>query len=659
MSKTIKYIGAEDNWAELAVTGKQSRWRRGQQEERPDGEAALLIATGFFSGVQLQASVDSVTGVIRSQSGQVISSAPVTIAGGLTIGSTLTASASGGWKVTGGQWLRDGSAISGATALTYQLQAADLQKEISFEPTGLPLRVVAGVATSGSGGGTAPQVFGPFSSLVVIGDSITEQSYLAAADRWANKMATRMGATLLNQGISGTVLQNSDDGSGSARANNGRDRVYAACGGINKRKAVVSNYGFNDARFTSAPSTFNVANFQNDLTEEVNVFKELGYGPTEIELGTTYWMTDEGLNTGSAGFSGQTRTVFNQFPAAVRTVAKEQNVFMSETHNALRDGSGAAGIGTDKIHPNELGTQDIDTANQAATRPNGAAQPTLLLNYPSAGVIAWTIGAVAGAVSYDIEYMAAKGSYQFTGRVTGTSLTGQFTGLAANLYTVQVRANFADGSSSGWTWTRILAMSTTIFAVSFAGTAGTGITSVVPSVGSAYAVQTGYAPASESQTDGAGGVFSLTNAGVYRSPTTPILGNFYTEATFVWKSTLSGDTVGITSHASASANSFYFFAWFQTNNTWRLYRNLNGNNAQMSGGSWSGTFTSGQKVPRMAFKEMEGFLRITCSVDGQVLGYCDDPAPLPLGGVGIRDAAAKTSTTGIHVLNQVVVLDPL
>ncbi len=51
MPTTIKYIGTQDRWPELAVTGKQSMWRPGQQEERSDLELSLLLATGLFNTV--------------------------------------------------------------------------------------------------------------------------------------------------------------------------------------------------------------------------------------------------------------------------------------------------------------------------------------------------------------------------------------------------------------------------------------------------------------------------------------------------------------------------------------------------------------------------------------------------------------------------------
>lgn len=51
MSKTIKYIGQQDRWSELAITGKQSTWRLGQQDERSDAEALQLLRSGQFDQI--------------------------------------------------------------------------------------------------------------------------------------------------------------------------------------------------------------------------------------------------------------------------------------------------------------------------------------------------------------------------------------------------------------------------------------------------------------------------------------------------------------------------------------------------------------------------------------------------------------------------------
>lgn len=49
MPKSVKYIGTQRRWPELAATGKQSNWFPGQIEERGDTEVAQLLATGLFS----------------------------------------------------------------------------------------------------------------------------------------------------------------------------------------------------------------------------------------------------------------------------------------------------------------------------------------------------------------------------------------------------------------------------------------------------------------------------------------------------------------------------------------------------------------------------------------------------------------------------------
>jgi hypothetical protein len=58
MARTIKYTGSQDRWSELAVTGKQSTWSKGQTESREDAEAGTLLATGLFSAA---ADVERVT----------------------------------------------------------------------------------------------------------------------------------------------------------------------------------------------------------------------------------------------------------------------------------------------------------------------------------------------------------------------------------------------------------------------------------------------------------------------------------------------------------------------------------------------------------------------------------------------------------------------
>jgi len=199
---------------------------------------------------------------------------------------------------------------------------------------------------------TLPRV----STLVTFGDSIT--SGVAAtlvANRWANRLAADLGATLTNAGIGGTVLQNSFDVNGSPRSSNGRNRYVSALLGANKRDLVVIAYGLNDARYTAAPSTFNVVEYQNDYREIMFGLIAGGYSRDRIVIVSPHYITDVGLTTGSAGFTGQTRIGYESFVTATRNVAREFGCYYADTYSAMRDGGGENLIDTDGIHPLDTG----------------------------------------------------------------------------------------------------------------------------------------------------------------------------------------------------------------------------------------------------------------------------------------------------------------
>lgn len=508
---------------------------------------------------------------------------------------------------------------------------------------------LAGTEILASGGVIPSQV-----SIAGIGDSITFGANASSqANRWLERVGAALGATVLNQGISGTVLQNSNDSGGNPQANNGRDRFYAALGGINKRAFLFHAYGFNDARYIAAPATFNVTNYAGDYREVMNGLMELGYSPDTICIVVPYYITDTGLATGSAGFSGQTRSGFTAFVDAAKAVALEYNTYLADPYAAMLNGGAGALIDTDNIHPVDQGHAVIAASVLASTKANSNPAPTLTATSPSPGTINWTIGAVPGATSYTIEYMAHNGNtYAFTGTVTGSTLTGQFTALTPNYYQVRARANFV-GGSSGWVFRTVYAANATLVSADFAGSAGTLLSAYVPEIGSGFAVQSGYAPASENVLDGVGGVYSQTALGVYRNATAPLGPNYYVEATLQFYSTLAGDNIGITAYAAAAANTFYFLQWNQGTNQWRLFRNNNGSNTSVA--TFNDTFTSGTRVIRLTVQDMPGYKQITGSVNGVDRVSYQDASPLALGPAGIRDAFAKAVGTGIHMIDFKVV----
>jgi len=176
----IKYIGTADNFSELAYTGKQSIWKDGQSEFRSDAEAAQLAASGMFEfeAVPLMGRPNPVTGKLETTvGGEVVElggGTVVSITGSGALGSVLTATLASGWTATSHQWLRDGVAISGATAATYTVQSADVAafgatpKVISCTATGL-----ANKATGLTINASTAVLLALESRIVYEGDSIT------------------------------------------------------------------------------------------------------------------------------------------------------------------------------------------------------------------------------------------------------------------------------------------------------------------------------------------------------------------------------------------------------------------------------------------------------------------------------------------------------
>ncbi len=212
-------------------------------------------------------------------------------------------------------------------------------------------------------------LFGRRKTTVVFGDSITAGVAATTADnRWANKVANSVGATLLNQGIGGTFLQNSNDKNGNPTLNNGRDRYVTALTGANKRDLCIIQYGFNDMRYTPAPASVNVANYQNDLSEIVTgLIGTYGYSADDIIIATPPWLQPNGFTNASADFVGSNDNVNQTYGAAARAVAVANGTYFANTYQALKD-VGIPGIDTDLIHPNDFGMQAIYNAIMAAAK---------------------------------------------------------------------------------------------------------------------------------------------------------------------------------------------------------------------------------------------------------------------------------------------------
>ncbi|WP_061933412.1 SGNH/GDSL hydrolase family protein [Aureimonas sp. AU22] len=227
------------------------------------------------------------------------------------------------------------------------------------------------VASGSIGNASASGLPASVVNLAAFGDSYTFGTGASgAAQRYVNIVASALtGGLVLNQAISGTVLQNSPDASGAPMASNGRDRFAGALtGAAAQRETLVIAYGYNDARYVGAPATFNVREFETDYREILDGLLAAGYRRDRIVLVTPWWISDAGLGTGSSGFSGQTRAGFEAYVNVVKALAAEYDTYLADAYAAMRDGGGASLIGPDNIHPTDAGHAAIAACVLAAKR---------------------------------------------------------------------------------------------------------------------------------------------------------------------------------------------------------------------------------------------------------------------------------------------------
>ena len=122
MPKTIKYIGTQDGWAEIGVTGRPWNWNVGTTDQRSDLQAAQLLATGLFTDVDAtllpEQKVVAISGVV-SGAWNAAGLSLVEPGNGVTptasSGAGVTVNSSGFVTVDGEQWFRvNATAISGS-----------------------------------------------------------------------------------------------------------------------------------------------------------------------------------------------------------------------------------------------------------------------------------------------------------------------------------------------------------------------------------------------------------------------------------------------------------------------------------------------------------------------------------------------------------------
>ncbi len=507
------------------------------------------------------------------------------------------------------------------------------------------------VSTGGVGGGIAlPTV----ASIVGFGDSIMfGQAATTAANQWINRIATVLGAGVpLNQGLAGTVLQNSNDASGGPRGNNGRNRFAAALLGGNAREMAVVAYGFNDARYIAAPATFNVTEYAADLREVLNGLRAGGYAANRILVVAPYYITDTGLSTGSTGFSGQSRAGFETFVAAAQSAAQDFGTYFYDAYAYMRDHGGAALISNDSIHPVDLGHQAIAEGALAASAilnvTDCPASVTLISTSDNTASVAF--GAVSGATSYEVQ-LGVDGTYTYTITGAGAASPLTLTGIAAGIYRSKVRAVMGMGVYGPWGFSSATA---TVANAAPTGpflndsfteaVADTVLTSHIPEVGGAW-VRHGAGGASLMRSMTAGRFYSTGTTSVFVNSAAPSSANYYVEAVLNAVTALTGDVAGIAGRMDPAINTMYLARYTKNSTQWQLLKLVAG--AATTLGTFTEAVTIGaDMVLRL---EMNG-ANIRLLVNAVEKIAVTDADISAAGRAGLRfSGSAQSATTGVQI----------
>jgi len=293
------------------------------------------------------------------------------------------------------------------------------------------------------------------------GDSIGRGvSASPVTNGWANSQSVTMGATLSNRSIDGTVVSNQD-----ALANNLRDTFQTDLLGANLKASAIICRSYNDARRPAS----SVSEFAIDYREIVTrCLMADAYNYSTLLVAQPYYITDMGLVTGTAGFTGQSRAGFETYVDTVTAIAQEWGLPLIPFYDYLKNNATdrAAYIadvdGNDKIHPTNTGHTLLATIARAQTYvANTRPRPTNLAFIASASgsfTVRWD--RVASAASYEIEY-GLFSSLNFSAGSTTAAQAGTATisktvsGLSESVYIARVRAAFSDGGKGPWSLTTI------------------------------------------------------------------------------------------------------------------------------------------------------------------------------------------------------------
>lgn len=518
--------------------------------------------------------------------------------------------------------------------------------------------------------------------MAVFGDSLTTGAgATTTANRWANRVSTATTFTLLNAGISGTVLQNSPDANGSPRANNGRDRFQTAILGSNQSEHNYILYGLNDLRYTGATASVNVSNYTNDYKEIINGLLLAGCDRTKIRVGLP-WIPDAGYNQGSTGFTGSTRVIHESYLQAVKDVASEYGLLYAPVYENMLSASASQSImDTDNVHPNNTGHSIIAVAFQNAAVNNTnlpARNLAAVSNNPNQLTLTWLAPTSGTPTEYEVQ-IATTGSLILGNPVTVTGFTHTYTGLSAANYVGRVRPKYSDNAYGPWLFIPTASAVTVANAspspspspspyiglATFNGVAETTLPNYTPEIGTFTRLPYSTSGAGDARisTANRGKGSATSNSTVYYSLVSLTSDSFYGECLIDVLTNTSGQlAAGIILKAAATgATPNLLAAWYNGQNI-RLFKNVNSTTPVQLGTTHTIALTGNGHLMRFECTKTTDassnpIYRLRVLLNGtQIIGPVDEPEAnlVSLGTLaGVRfqngSTTSASNTTGPHL----------
>lgn len=199
--------------------------------------------------------------------------------------------------------------------------------------------------------------------MIGFGDSITAGTGATTeAQRWANIVASTRGWSLINSGISATVLQNTVQNTvaviGGAVTNNGRDTAATRVTQYTPGRVCIL-YGLNDLRLNDA--AISAENYQNDLGEVVDAIVTAGTPANQIVIGSPPYIPSDSYAE-NAPWNGGTAEKHATYVAAAAAVAASKGTKYIDVYAWMLANGGDTLISADGIHPNDAGHAQIAAA---------------------------------------------------------------------------------------------------------------------------------------------------------------------------------------------------------------------------------------------------------------------------------------------------------